>query len=140
MNYIEIEEIGNLGNLSLNELNELTILQNNINHIKYYLHKDQIYKLSTKFLLLINSLYTQNQIYLDKISFDSTKYTYNGEFEPFTKNQINLLLNIKNKIDESNKIFNSLKSIDNKMWNVNIIYKAFEYCLEGYQDILRLVK
>lgn len=138
-NHIDISEINlNINKLTINEKSELNILKDNIKNLKYYINKTSLNRISSKLSLIIDTIYKQNKIYLERISFDPEKYSYNGEFDTFTKNKIILLIQIKTYLEHYNNVIESLQT-DKKKWDIKVIYEALNNCDLAYSYILKII-
>ena len=135
---LSLDDLPDLNKLSINENSEYLKLVNNIKEIDKYNKKTILTKINTEFVILINNLYTQNKVYLEKITFDPNKYKNCENLPDFTNEQIQYLLQSKHYLDEANLIFESLSN-NSKLWNIRYIYNAIEYSKKAYEFILLVI-
>lgn len=135
---LSLDDIPDLNKLSINENPEYLKIVNNIREIEKYNKKTILTKINTEFVILINNLYTQNQIYLEKITFDPNKYTNCKQLPDFTSEQKYHLQQSKYYLDEANAIFESIPT-NNKLWNIRNTYNAMKYCKKAYELILLII-
>ena len=135
---LSLDDLPDLNKLSINENPEYLKIVNNIKEIEKYNKKTILTKINTEFVILINNLYTQNQIYLEKITFDPIKYKNCDNLPDFTDKQIQYLLQSKHFLDKANLIFESLSN-NSKLWNIRYIYDAIEYSKKAYEFILLII-
>ena len=132
------DDLPNLNQLSIDENPEYNKLISNIYQINQFLDNIIISKVTPKFEKLLENLYRQNLIYLEKISFDPSIYRNCKNYPDFNDQQIQHLLESKNHIDNANIILSSI-SPNKKLWNIRNLYNALRSCKNAYELILLII-
>jgi hypothetical protein len=131
-----IEDI-DLNKLTIRENPEYDILLENLNVLNDYNSKI-INKTSDDLQSFINDIYTQNELYLTKISFNATDYMNCDNLPDFNQEQIDILTNIKNHLQIIDELIEDLPQ-NIKMWSLNIVYDILNKTYFTYTEIVKII-
>lgn len=132
----DIEEI-NLNKLNIRENPEYDILLQNLKVLNEYNSKI-ISKTSDELQSFINDIYKQNELYLEKISFNPNDYINCRNLPNFNEKQINILTNIKNYLEIIDELIEDLP-LNIKLWNLNTLYNILNKTYFAYNEILKII-
>lgn len=132
----DIEEI-NFNKLKIRENPEYDILLCNLKILSNYNSK-LINKTTLELQEFINDIYKQNELYLNKISFEPNDYLNCTNLPNFNKNQINILLTIKKNLEYIDEVIEDLPQ-NIRLWNIQIIYDILNKTYFTYNEIIKII-
>lgn len=132
----DIEDI-NLNKLNIRENPEYDILLQNLKVLNDYNSKI-ISKTSEDLQSFINDIYKQNELYLDKITFNPNDYMNCDNLPNFNQEQIDILTNIKSHLEIIDELIEDLP-LNIKLWNLNSLYDILNKTYFTYNEILKII-
>ena len=115
----------NVNNITVNESVEYNKLISLIATIESYTNNLIHTKVTNDLHSLITTLYSQNNIYITKVSFSQSTYVNCEEYDDFTEYEIKTLAEIKEKLEEAINLTDELPH-NIKLWNINYVYNILK--------------
>ena len=128
----------NVNNITVNDSIEYNRIISFISQIELFINNLIHTKVSNDLYTLVNKLYSQNNIYLTKVSFSQSTYTNCDEYDDFNEYEIKTLAEIKEKLDESINLIDELPH-NIKLWNITYVYNILKICHSTYNLILTII-
>lgn len=135
----QLESITNyVDNITVNESVEYNKIISLISTIESYINNLIHTKVTSDLQSLIMTVYSQNSIYLTKVSFSQATYVNCEEYDDFNEYEIKTLAEVKEKLEEAINLIDELPH-NIKLWNIPYVYNILKLCHSAYNLILTII-